>query len=354
MVVKSGILTATPATITDANLRFTMFVPNNDAMKVFVNAASMGAVPINAPDAVFSAFITNNLPLANAVGIVSYNIVPQMLTTSSFLTPSYVSGGVTPNLQYPTILNPAPSISPLLRLTTFPSKKSGINWVNNVPLSGTDAVTANGIIQHTAAVVLPPQQYLWDRINTDPDMTYFKAAIQRADSGTGTLQSALLNIGANLTVFVPTDSAMKAAITAQITAALIAQGYPPATAAATAAALASTPAVFTNPALGAVLTPRIVSGIVAYHILGTRVFTVNFPSAVTNVFTLIGVSPFPGVGLVATLAGPVASAASVKGAGAFNTTASNILLDPTPYTGKSDQLYLNGVIHKIDQAMFPQ
>ena len=141
--------------------------------------------------------------------LLGYNTIPQALTTASFPT-------AFPNLQYPTIINPAPTVSALLRLTTFPSKRGAINWVNNVPLSATDAASTNGIIHHTAAVVVPPSQFLWDRINNDPDMTYFKAAIQRADSGTGTLQAALLNIGANLTVFVPTDSAMRAAITAQL------------------------------------------------------------------------------------------------------------------------------------------
>src|SRR5450432_1831260 len=127
-------------------------------------------------------------------------------------------------------------------------------------------------------------------------MKYFKAAVLRADSGSGspgTLQSALMNIGANFTVFVPTDSAMRAAITGQITLALIAQGLPPATAAATAAALAATPAVFSNPALYGALTPTIVGGLVAYHILGTRAFTVNFPTTASTFYTLIGGPPLP-------------------------------------------------------------
>src|SRR5450432_1446139 len=82
LVVKSGILTATPATITDSTLRFTMFVPDNNAMKAFINAISGGAVPLAAPDAVFSGFITANISPANAAGIVSYNIIPQKITAS--------------------------------------------------------------------------------------------------------------------------------------------------------------------------------------------------------------------------------------------------------------------------------
>jgi len=274
------------------------------------------------------------------------------LTTASFPT-SF------PNLQYPTIINPAPTVSALLRLTTFPSKRGSITWDNNVPLTATDAVATNGFIHHVAAVVVPPSTFLWDRINADPDMTYFKAAVLRADSGVAvtsasSLQGALLNIGANLTVFVPTDSAMRATLTGLITQALIAQGVPPATAAPTAAALAASPSVFTNPALSAALTPTVVKGIVVYHILGTRAFTVNLPSTGTKYPTLLNgaVPTHPGVTLLATLAGPFATAASVKGAA--NASASNILLNPTPGAGTSDQNALNGVIHKIDQVLLPQ
>jgi uncharacterized surface protein with fasciclin (FAS1) repeats len=351
LILKSGILTATPATITDSTLRFTMFVPDNNAMKVFINAISGGLVPLAAPDAAFAGFISstspNYIPAATALAIVSYNIIPQSITTASFPT-SF------PNSIYPSIFNPAPPLSSLLRLDLYPSKRSTAAYVNNVPLSSADAVASNGVIHHVPALLTPPSTYLWDRINADPDMTYFKAAILRADSGSGTpgtLQSALLNIGANLTVFIPTDSAMRAAITGQITLALIAQGVPPATAAPTAAALASTPAVFTNPALYSSLTPTIVSGLVAYHILGTRAFTVNFPTTAATVYTLLGTS-YPGLSVQASFTGPFVSAAMVKGLA--NTTASNLLLDPTPSTGKSDQNYLNGVIHKIDQALRPQ
>jgi hypothetical protein len=218
-------------------------------------------------------------------------------------------------------------------------------------LLSADAVATNGIIHHTAAIVVPPSQYLWDRINADPDMTYFKAAIQRADSGSGALQGAMLNIGANLTVFVPSDSAMRAALTGLIAQGLIAQGVSPATALAQAGALAATPAVFTNPALAAVLTPTVVKGIAVYHILGTRAFTVNFPTTLTYFSTLLNsaVPKHQGVGLQAIFAGPVVTAATVKGVA--NATASNIFINPF---STSDQHFTNGVLHKINQVLFPQ
>ena len=348
LVIRSGILGATPATITDANLRFTMFVPNNAAMRSFLTALTQGGIPPGTPDAVYSAFINSpDMVPAKAASIVGYHIVPQAIPTSSFPT-------AFPNWQYATILNPAPALSPLLRLTIFPSKRATGTWVNNVPLTAVDAVASNGIIHHTAAVVVPPGASLWSRISTDPDMTYFKAAIQRADSGVAaasSLQGALDNIGANLTTFVPTDSAMRAALTGLIAQGLIAQGVPPATALAQGAALAATPAVFSNPLLYTSLTPTLVKGIAVYHILGTRAFTVNFPTTAANFPTLLNtaVPTHPGVGLQATFTGPVVTAATVKGAA--NATASVVLINPV---STSDQNATNGVLHKINQVLLPQ
>lgn len=344
LIVKAGMT----ATLNTRSTYYTMFVPDNAAMRPFLTAASGGAVPLGSPDAAYSAFITNNFPASSAVGVVSYNTSPQVITTASI--PSSF-----PNFQYPSILNPAPSLSALLRLSVFPTTRNG-NWVNNIPLTSVNSSVANGVIHHTAAVNAPPSLYLWDRINTDAGLTYLKAAIIRADSGTGTpgtLQSALLNIGANLTVFAPTDAVMQATLTALITQALIAQGVPPATAAAQAAVLASSPTVFSNPALYGTLTAQTVKGIVVYHILGTRAFTNNFHTTLTNVPTLLngGVPTHPGVGLQATFTAGQVSAASVKGL--MNASAANVILNPLP-NGSSDQHYLNGVLHKIDQMLIPQ
>ena len=351
LIVKSGLL----AKLNTKTTAYTMFVPGNSAMRSFITAASGGAVPPGAPDAVFSGFITANLPAASAAGIVSYNTCPQALRSTS-ITSTF------PNFQYPSILNPAPTVSDLLRLTTFPTTNNGA-WLNNVPLMPPlDVPAANGVIHHTAVVVTPPQRFLWDRINTDAGLTYLKAAIIRADSGTvapGTLQGALQNIGANLTVFAPTDAAFQATLTGAIYQGLVAAGYPAgATTLATATALASSPTVFSNPLLFSVLTARTVQGIVVYHILGQRAFTNNFPTTTTFVPTLLngGVPTHPGVGLTGTFGIPFFTAATVKGAA--NATAANVVINASPFTpdpaGTSDQHYLNGVIHKIDQVLLPQ
>ena len=375
LVVQAGLL----STLNNKTTAYTLFVPDNNGMKLFINAISGGQVPIPAPDAVFSGFITNNIPAATARSIVSYNITPQALPFSSIR-------GTFPNFQYPSILNPAPTVSALLRLTTFPSSANG-RWVNNVPVTAIDTKAANGYIHHTFTLVTPPQRFLWDRIDTDPELTYLKATVLRADSGTvtatnpGTLKGALMNIGANLTVFAPTDVAFRTAltgavylkllpmVTAQLTAGYIGGGATPDEAAALAAAnaptltmqqataLAATPDIFSNPALYSVLTAQTVQGILVYHILGSRAFTNNFPTTATLVPTLLNgaVPAHPGVRLQAIPGAPFVTAATVQGAA--NTSASNIIINTAPLTpdpvGTSDQHYLNGVIHKIDQVLLP-
>ena len=351
MIVRGGMLT----TINTKSNIFTMFVPNNTAMRQFVAAASGGAIPIGTPDAIVSGFISGILPVATAASIVSFNMMPQTITTASI-------PNTFPNWFYPTHLNPTtgtPGFNPLVRLLTFPSTRNG-NWVNNIPLLAVNLVAANGVIHTAAAMPVPPSKVLAQRIFADADMTYLAAAIQRADSGVAPTTSASLvwvmsNFGPNITVFAPTNLAFQQLLTGQITLALIAQGFPPPVAAATAAALASTPGVFTNPLLANVLTPTTVKGIVVYHLLGSRAFLNNFPTTATSYPTLLNsaIPSHPGVSLTCTFTGPFVSAATVKGAA--NPTASNILINPTPEpNGTSDQFFVNGTIHKIDQVLRPQ
>lgn len=346
MVARAGYT----ALLKDSTKTFTVFVPTDAAMQQLISALSGGAIPIGAPTATFEGFINSSLPVASAAGIVGYNIVPQKVIMAN-LAPTF------PNLQYPSIVNPAPTISSLLRLTTFPSNRNG-NYLNNIPLTAIDAMASNGVIQHTAAVAVPPSQYLMDRIDADAQLTYLKAAIARADSGTvapGYLKSVLLNIGANLTVLAPTDAAFQATLTGAIYQALVGMGVPAGTALTQATTLAATPAVFSNASLYSVLTAQAVQGIVVYHLFGKRAFTNNFAVAATNYPTLLNsaIPAHPGVNAKATFAGPSVSALTVKGLG--NATPSNVIINPTPAPGgSSDQHYLNGVLHKIDQVLLPQ
>lgn len=336
MIVRSGLLT----TINTKSNIFTMFVPNNAAMRQFVAAASGGAIPVGTPDAIVSGFIAGTLPATTAAQIVSYNMMPQSITTASI-------PNTFPNFFYPTNLNPTtgtPGFNPLVRLLTFPSTRNG-NWVNNIPLTAVNATAANGIIHTAAAMPAPPSKVLYQRIATDADMTIFNAAVSRADSGVAPTTSASLiwafsNFGPNFTVFVPTNLAMKQLISA-LTLGAIPVGAPDAT--------------FIGFLGSNSVNTQTVKGIVVYHILGSRAFTNNFPTTATSYPTLLNsaVPAHPGVSLTCSFTGPFVTAATVKGVA--NATASNILINPTPEpNGTSDQFFVNGTIHKIDQVLRPQ
>mgnify|MGYP000069998223 CR=1 FL=1 len=346
---------------TTVSNQYTLFVPDNNGMKIFINAISGGLVPLAAPDAVFAGFINAYIPVSSAFGLVAYNTIPQVYDTASI-------PNVFPNFPVGTLIFPAPSV-PFLTFRTFPSKRTGILRVNTIPMTTPlNVFASNGIIQHVATMVAPPaQSFLWNRINTDvapsTGLTYLKAAIIRADSASnaggtarpGVLESALSNAAANLTVFAPTDTVFQGTLTALITQGLIAQGVPPATASAQASFLASTPGVFSNPALYGTLTATTVRGIMVYHLFSNTAFTVNFPMTATKYPTLLNsaVPSHPGVELTATFTGAFVSAATIKGLG--NAMAANILIDATAApNGSSDQFYINGTLHKITQILFPQ
>jgi uncharacterized surface protein with fasciclin (FAS1) repeats len=361
LATKGGMLPvfATPT------LRYTLFAPDNNAI-----IASLG-VP---DEATAAGYIATILSEAMAKSIVQYHTMPQVIAAASIPT-------TFPNFQYPSLLNPAPAVSALLRLTTFPSVRSNGAWVNNIPIVGTDVQAVNGVLHKVARVILPPSQDIWAKINGDAGLTYLKAAVNRADSGVAkgsrlvdaiSIDSNTAAIGSNLTLFAPTDSAMKVFLTGAITLALINQGLDPATAQGQASFLVGTygTVLLSNPgaispALAAALSPAQVKGLLAYHILssqsgtyappGVRVFSVNLPIEATFVKTLVNsaVAVHPGLSVQAVFSSlapgvSIVSSATVKGLA--NSTASNIIIG----TGSSDIHCVNGVMHKIDQVVRPQ
>jgi uncharacterized surface protein with fasciclin (FAS1) repeats len=347
LIVRSGLLT----TINTKSNIFTMFVPNNAAMRQFVTAASGGLIPPGSPESSYSKFLDSTLvvappavlagiPRATAASIVNYNMISQSITTASI-------PNTFPNWFYPTNLNPTTGtagFNPLVRLLTFPSTRNG-NWINNIPLVAVNNVVANGVIHTAAALPAPPQKVLYQRIAADADMTIFNAAVSRADSGVAPTTSASLiwvlsNFGPNITVFVPTNLAMKQTISA-LTLGAIPVGAPD----ANFIAFLGSPLINT----------QTVKGIVVYHMLGSRAFLNNFPTTATSYPTLLNsaVPAHPGVSLTATFTGPMVTAATIKGVA--NATASTILINPTPEpNGTSDQFFVNGTIHKINQVLLPQ
>ena len=346
-IVKSGLLT----TINTKSNIFTMFVPNNAAMRQFLVA--IGA-PAGQPDAVYSGFITAFVPATTAASIVSFNMIPQSITTASI-------PNTFPNFFYPTNLNPtgapgSPGYNPLVRLLTFPSTRNG-NWINNIPLLAVNLAAANGVIHTAAAMPAPPQKVLAQRVFADADLTYLAAAFQRADSGVAPTTSASLvwvlsNFGPNVTLFAPSNAAFQNLIFGLVYQQVFAATGSVAIATATAnGAVAAGPAFLSTNNV----STQMVKGIVVYHMLGSRAFLNNFPTTATSYPTLLngGIPSHPGVSLTCTFTGPFVSAATVKGAA--NATASNIAINPTPEpNGTSDQFFVNGVIHKIDQVLRPQ
>ena len=318
-VVKAGLL----PTLSVPTLRFTMFIPNDAAM----TASGL------------SLAVINFLPVTSIIPLVSYMIIPQSIPSGSI--PTFF-----PNFAYPSIYNPVPAASALLRLTTSPTNRNGY-WLNNIPIVQLDIPAVNGVAHRIALVAAPPSRFLWDRVFNDPDLTILKAAIQRADSGqntalTSSLQGALSSFGANLTLFAPSNQAFKNVISV-LTGGAIPNNAPD--------------AFFIGFLGSSSISTQTVKGIVVYHILGMgRAFLNNFPTTATAYPTLLngGIPAHPGVTLKVTFTGPAnITSATVKGV--VNGTASNIALNPTPDpNGTSDQHFINGTLHKIDQVLLPQ
>lgn len=389
LATKAKLLTALSST----SLHYTVFAPDDAA----VTASLSSILPVGVTPAMY----IGSLDEATAKSILQYHIIPQEIRAASI-------PATFPNFEYPSLLNPAPQVSALLRLTIFPSVRSNGAWVNSIPIIATDITAVNGVVHKVFRMLVPPSRDLWAIINADPKLTYLKAAIVRADSGVAAgarLQDALNTgvnpsaIGSNLTIFAPTDSSMQVFLTGAMTKSLIPlitqqlidNGASAEQAAAQAPTLAFTAAstlvitfgaqLISDPSsipdipgfpsglgarLAAVLTPTLAKGVVAYHILGSqsgsftppgiRVFTVNMPSEATAVKTLLNaaVSIHPGVVVKATFVSPVSGVSVVAAGtvqGAANGSASNILINPTV---SSDINAVNGVIHKIDQVLLPQ
>ena len=300
-VTKAGMMSM----LSNTSLRFTAFVPDNNAFRL------SGIPSIAVLNAAFD--------VPTITGIVSYHIVPQLLPADQIPT-SF------PNLQYPTLLNPAPSVSALLRLTIFPSKRATGAWVNNVPLIATNIMASNGIIHKTLTLVSPPSKSLYQIITSDTTLSFLVAALARADSGRvsitdGSLTEALKSIGANLTLFAPVNQAFRDL--------LIAMGLPP------------------SPAVFSALPVNTVRGMVAYHIMGVRAFSVNMPTTPTFLPTLLNTSipSHPGVNVVVSFTGPFVSSFLVTGVGNGGNAAMVIAQDINA---------TNGVAHKIDRVLLPQ
>jgi uncharacterized surface protein with fasciclin (FAS1) repeats len=293
------------ALLSDSTAVFTFFAPTDAAFQLsgFPSAAAVSAQRAGLLDT-----------------ILRYHLVPGQKLTASLIPETF------PNIQEPTALVLAPpsaTLPPGLRMSIFPSKRGSALWANNIPITQTDIPVSNGVVHKVAALVAPPSSTIKGIIATDPtNFSILSAAIARADSGQvglNRLDSAINYAPANLTLFAPTNAAFRAM-------------FPPGTPDANIIGALNTPALFT------VTTVR---GLIAYHLLGVRAFSVNFSATPTPHNTQLVIPPSTVVPVVVTSSG---ATFTVKGLA--NATASNVTT--------RDKNAINGVVHVIDQVLKPQ
>jgi uncharacterized surface protein with fasciclin (FAS1) repeats len=276
--------------IFNKNNLFTVFAPNNAAFRA-------SGIP--------SVDVVNILPLTTIVPIAQYHVIPGVQMTAALIPDAF------PNFQAPTLFIPPGAPSPLIRISTYPSRRGTAAWVNNIPVTKADIYVYNGVIHNVARIIAPPSVTLLNIIDADANFSFLRAAINRADSGAVGLNklSEVLNlpVGPNLTVFAPDSNAFKG-----LYAAL---GLPPIAAAAN------------------FLPVQTVKAIVSYHVLGVRAFAANLPATAAPVATLL-TSAIPGTTLSI-------NATTVKGLA--NATPANIIA--------ADNHALNGVFHVVNQVL---
>ncbi len=340
-VIKAGLLPA----ISSRSAVFTVYAPNNAAF----TASGI------------SEAIIAGLSTAAVTSIVQYHVVGGQSLPSSLITSNF------PNVQEPTSLV---LLAPFVRMSAFPSKRGAGLWVNTIPITSPDIAFSNGTMHQMGAMLNPPSQVLAQVIYSDPNLSYLTAAIARCDSGqTGTarIDSLLKFVPVNMTVLAPTNAAFIALLDTSIRRGLIALGTAPATAAVQATFLASTPAVFSNPALFSVLTAATVRGIVVYHLLASknsnpaafqpdvRAFSNNFATTPTFYTTLVNsaVAVHPGVQAQATFSGPFVTALTFRGLGTLPSGGAPFS-NPAANTTVFDRHAINGVVHTIDRVLLPQ
>jgi uncharacterized surface protein with fasciclin (FAS1) repeats len=134
----------------------TVFAPTNDAFRALINALSGGAIPLNAPDATFIAFI-NSLPPTTLKGIIAYHILGQRAFNVNFATTA---------TNYPTLLNGSvpthPGVSVTATITSGFGAGLSVKGVANATAAtaigtaaGFDRMAINGVFYKINQVLLP-------------------------------------------------------------------------------------------------------------------------------------------------------------------------------------------------------
>jgi uncharacterized surface protein with fasciclin (FAS1) repeats len=284
----------------------TVFAPDNNA---FIASGLSDAV-------------VQVLPVATLTPLMQYHVMATRV-------PSAGIPATFPNVQLPTLLQ-LPGGNPLVRMNVFPGKNGANFFVNNMPIVQPDAITgSNGVMHRIPFILQPPQQVVKQLIAADAGLTLFAALVQRGDVGQPaglTRLDSVMNFGvANVTVFAPNNNSIKGLINV-LSGGLVPLGAPDAT------------------FIGFINTNVPVAnarGIVAYHMLGSRAFSVNLPLATSTITTLVGAAPAPQLTVDRTNPVPRLLGAA-NGPGNFsNFTA-------------TDRMGVNGVLHVIDRVLLPQ
>ncbi|MGG9971728.1 fasciclin domain-containing protein [Ferruginibacter sp. SUN002] len=343
---------------------YTVYAPSNTAIKTVLGA--LFSIPGGSPDAVYEGALKNPAFKSTLTSIVLYHIMVTKQPVANFST-------VFPNKSYSSAL-PLDPVVPF-RMNLFPSARTGVNYVNNIPITAPDLFSgSNGVIHGIPAMLLPASGTLKTTIAGESSLSYFRAAVARADSGSVGLSKfdSLLNYApTNMTVLAPNDNAFKALIYNLVYGKVFL-----ATGDATIANAQANGAVAAGPAfLGTNnVTTELVKGIVAYHLLASlttdtktpyqpniRAFSVNFSATPSFIKTLVnnGVPVHPGVMVQPTFTGPVVSSLKFSGLGtfppggtAFSDPPASALISPT--TGSLDRTGVNGVYYVIDKVLLPQ
>jgi uncharacterized surface protein with fasciclin (FAS1) repeats len=283
----------------DPTAVYTVFAPDNDAF-IASGIPSIAAI--------------NSLPAAQVAAIVNYHVVPGLRLGSADISTAF------PNmyLQSTLVLSATPPLP--YRMPVFPSRRTAGAFANQIPIKATDVQASNGVIHVVAGLLSPPSQVIAQIATANPNLTYLVAALQRADAGpppgAPQLLPLLANPAANFTVFAPTNDAFNALF----------------------AALGLPQNINTIQAL----PTQQVWGIVAFHVITARAFSVNLAQGSSNAPSLIGqnlqfqVSP-----------------TSVQVRGPQNLIPGT---PPTPFFANvttANVHAINGVVHVVDAVLLP-
>jgi hypothetical protein len=376
-VQKAGLEVA----LDDVTKSFTLFATNNTGMRFFIDKylASLPPPTTGPPipvlgtavsDARYYDTLNKYMPNALATSIVNYNITGYkngFVDATTKIIPS-----ISPNKVFGSDLFLVTS-QPFLRVPFHVASGLPYSYVNNIPVTTIDQIVSNGVIHRTFTLLTPPNVTLRSVIAAEPSLSYFRAALLRADSGavvkpgndSANFLNYLVSLGVtNMTILAPNDAAFQTLVFGLVYSQTLTATGSTAIATATAnGAVAAGPAFLNTNNVSTTL----VKGIVVYHILAStsttgstylpdvRYFSVNVPSTPAFVKTLVN-SAFavhPGIKAQATYAGPVPSSVTFTGYGTFP-SGGTPFSSPAANVVKADLNGVNGVLHIIDRVLLPQ